>query len=159
MNAELVSNRKEGELLIRGERRVAVSLQRFLNYLDTLVGEKVASVIIHNLESRLGRDEVKKIRTANPNATTTDIIEFLKEDEAISGVGVVTVTLTNDSAPIWIEILNPFTRGTSGARMSYLFSYWVGALSELLGKQLEAKQTLTDDQKNSARCLLDSAAK
>jgi hypothetical protein len=151
----LVWDRAKAELLVLGQRKIAIDAQTLCDYLDSLVGPKVAEVIMNNLEYRTGEADVASIRSENPQATIEHVIERLTEWGRLSGIGVTNVALTdNPSEPIVVEIWNPAVRGSAGAARAFLYSRWCGALSALLNQNLATKDVTYDEERSVAKCML-----
>ena len=150
---EPVWDKKAGELRILGRRNTAIDAQALCDYLDSLVGSQVAEVIMNNLESRTGRQDGDWVRKEKPQLTANELIRFGEEWDRLSGVGATQVTLPEDkTSPIVLEISNPSVKGTQGASRAFLFSWWAGMLTSLLGKNFEYKNALYDQEKNIMRC-------
>jgi hypothetical protein len=150
-----VWDREKGELWIVGRRNTAIDAQALCDYLDSLVGSQVAEVIINNLESRTGKQDGDWIRREKPKLATNELIKFGEEWDRMSGVGATQVTLPEDeTSPIVLEISNPSVKGTHGAAKAFLFSWWAGMLTSLLGKNFEYKNALYDQEKNIMKCII-----
>lgn len=148
-----VWDREKGELRIRGRRNTAIDAQALCDYLDSLVGSQVAEVIINNLESRSGKQDGDLLRKEKPELTTKELIKLCEEWDRMAGVGATKVTLLEDeTGPVFLEISNPSVKGTQGASKAFLFSWWAGIISSLLGKNFEYKGVLYDREKNVMRC-------
>jgi len=146
-------DREKGELWIVGRRNTAIDAQALCDYLDSLVGSQVAEVIINNLESRAGKQDGDWVRKEKPELATNELIKFGEEWDRMSGVGATQVTLPEDkTTPIVLEISNPSVKGTQGAAKAFLFSWWAGMLTSLLGKNFEYKNVLYDQEKNIMKC-------
>jgi hypothetical protein len=153
LSDELVWDKDKGELRILGRRQLAITPQDLCNYLDSLVGVPVSDVIINNLEFRGGKQETELFRKERPNSSVRDLIDVLIKYDSLTGVGITTVTLPEQQdKPILLEIFNPCVKGTIGAAKSFLFSWWCGALSALLGKDFEARNAAYDEKSNAMRC-------
>ncbi len=153
MSEDVVWDRAKGELRILGRRHMAISPGDLCNYLDSLVGAQVAEVIINNLEFRAGKDEAALFRRERPQATVSEIIDLFIKYDSMTGVGITKVTLPeNQQGPIVVETSNPCVKGTVGAAKALLFSWWCGALSAALGRELEARNVTYDEVKNLMRC-------
>ncbi len=132
-----------------GKRHTAIDAQTLCNHLDSLVGIQVAQVIMHNLEFRLGKLDAAKVKVEQPRATLDQLIEHLNKMERLSGIGVTKVALPEKpQAPIQIEVTNPSVIGTAGAAKSFVFSWWAGALTALLGKEFDVKDAVYHEEKN-----------
>jgi hypothetical protein len=108
---------------------------------------------MNNLESRTGRQDGDWVRKEKPQLTANELIRFGEEWDRLSGVGATQVTLPEDkTSPIVLEISNPSVKGTQGASRAFLFSWWAGMLTSLLGKNFEYKNALYDQEKNIMRC-------
>ena len=143
----------KGELKVIGHRHLAMNAEALSRHLDALVGVQVAEVIMDNHENRLGKEDVAKIREERPQASIREIIDLFLETESLSGIGVARITLSDNPAdPIILEISNPIVIGTSGASKALMFSYWAGALSALLSRELEVRDVLYDQDLKVLRC-------
>jgi len=141
------------ELRILGERHVAVDVEALCNHLDTLVGSKVAEVMINQHTFPLGRDDAARIREKNPQATVREVIDSLIEADCASGVGITRIVLPESpSDSVDLEISNPCMKRTFGAAKALLFSYWCGALTYLLGKEYRVSFVAYDESKNLLKC-------
>jgi hypothetical protein len=159
LGGDLACDEAKGELRLYGRRYTLVDAQALCNHLDSLVGPVIAEVIMDNLESRLGRRDAQRVREEKPKAMMNELIDALEESDRLQGVGFTRVRLPeNQSAPIQIEIANPCANGTTGAAKSFLFSWWKGALSILLSREFEVKDTQYDEQQDLMRCELHPRA-
>jgi hypothetical protein len=148
-----VWDREKGELRIVGRRNTAIDAQALCEYLDSLVGSQVAEVIMNNLESRSGKQDADWVRKEKPELAAKELIKFGEEWDRLAGVGATQVTLPEDETkPIVVEISNPSVKGDQGAAKAFLFSWWVGMISSLLGKNFEYKGVLYDREKNTMKC-------
>jgi len=146
---------EKGELRILGMRLTAIDAQSLCDHLNSLVGVKVSEVIMHNLEFRLGKLDATRLRTERPGATLNDLIEHLRTVDQLTGVGITTVrSPSNRSEPVEVEVANPSVKGTEGAGKAFIFSYWAGALTALLDKELDMKNVVYDKEKDIMRCLI-----
>jgi len=150
---ELVWDKAKGELRVLGRRQMTITPQDLCSYLDSLVGVQVAEVIINNLEFRGGKQEAETFRKERPGSSPNDIINVLIRYDSLTGVGVTKVVIPDQpDKPIRLEIENPCVKGTIGAAKAFLFSWWSGALSALLGKDYEAKNVTFDQAANTMKC-------
>ena len=157
MSEKAVWDKEKGEIRILGHRHTALDAQALCDRLTTLVGTKVAEVVMNNLEFELGKEDAARTRQAGPEATVRQVLDFLIESDRLSGVGIPSVNLPETSqGPIFVVILNPSVVGTVGAAKCLLFSWWAGALSILFGRELEIKEVAYDQQKNAMKCRIDS---
>jgi len=148
----LVVNREKGELRIFGGRFTAVNAQMFCDLLDALVGTTVSAVQMHSVESRLGKEDVERIRRERPQATVQEIINLLIETDCVSGVGITRVTLSgNQDGPIFVEISNPSVKGTVGAAKTFGLSWWAGAMSALFNRPFDLKDVVYDKDGNMTK--------
>lgn len=155
MSEKVVWDKSKGEIRIWGERHTTIDPKRLCDHLSALVGAKVASVMMNNLEYRLGKDAVAQLRKEKPQAEITDLIDTLIELDAIAGIGVVKVTFaTKLEPPVVVEIGNPCMTENTGAAKSYLFSWWAGALTALLNRQLDPKDGIYEKEKDIISCQL-----
>ena len=108
---------------------------------------------MHNLEFRLGKLDAAKLRAEKPQATLRELVEHLARTDRLSGLGVTNLTLPeNPQSPIEIKISNPSVKGAIGAAKGFVFSWWAGALTALLDKEMDAKDVRYDEEKNVMRC-------
>jgi hypothetical protein len=122
-------------------------------HLDILVGQTLAEVIIKNHEFRLGKEDAERHRRESANASTEQIIEFFKENDLASGVGVTKCTVEPDKS-VLVEISNPCVKQTSGAAKALLFGYWSGAISTLFGKEYDTTEVQFNESKNVISALI-----
>lgn len=149
----MVLDRTKAEFRLFGQRHAAVNAQALCNHLDSLVGPVVGEVIMNNLESRLGKEDAAKLLEANPKATIDELVKKLVEADLITGMGITKTTLPKDPhTPIRVEIWNPIVRGNKGAAKSFLFSYWCGALTSILRRELEVKSVDYDEKAKVMKC-------
>jgi hypothetical protein len=149
----MVLDRAKAEFRLFGQRHAAVNAQALCDHLDSLVGPMVGEVIMNNLESRLGKEDAAKLLEENPKATVDELVKKLVEADLITGMGITKTTIPEDpDAPIRVEIWNPIVRGNKGAAKSFLFSYWSGALSLILRRQLEVKTVDFDEKRKVMKC-------
>ena len=153
MSDDVVWDKAKGELRILGQRHTAVDMQGFCEHLDLIVGAKVAEVVMNQHEFRQGKEDAASIRQEKPEATIQELLDSFANAETLSGVGVVKVTIPEASlAPINVEISNPCVKGTTGAAKSFLFSYWCGLFTQLLGKEFKINDVTYDDKGNLMKC-------
>lgn len=140
---------EKAELRILGQRHVAIDVEALCQHLDSLVGVKVAEVIMDNHQFRLGKEDAAHIRGERPQATVQEILGAIMEADRASGAGATKITLPTSTADdIYLEISNPAVKETAGAAKAFVFSYWSGALSYLLNKQFEARDVRYDQSSN-----------
>jgi len=85
------------------------------------------------------------------------MIDLLVKYDSVSGIGVTKVTLPKDDQDrIIVQISNPSVKGTAGAAKAFLFSWWCGALTTLLNRNLEIEDVTYDDEENIMRCKIVS---
>jgi hypothetical protein len=78
---------------------------------------------------------------------------MLIDGDLQTGMGLTKVMLSDDpKAPIRIEVWNPAVKGDKGAAKSFLFSWWCGALSAILERDLEVREAHHDEKANIMRC-------
>jgi hypothetical protein len=141
------------EFRLFGRRQALVDVQSLCDHLDSLVGPVVGEVIMSNLESRLGKEDATRLREANPKATVGELVTKLEEADLVTGMGITKVNVPEDpAAQIKLEIRNPIVRGNGGAAKSFLFSYWCGALTLVLGRELDIRTVDYDEKANLLRC-------
>jgi len=150
---ELVLDRTRAELHFFGRRQAVIDPQSLCSHLDSLVGAVVGEVIMNNLETRIGREDGIWVRKTNPTATVRELVDILVDGDLQTGMGMTKVMLSDDpKAPIRIEVWNPAVKGDKGAAKSFLFSWWCGALSVILGRELEVKEAHHDEKANVMKC-------
>ena len=156
MSEETFWDTEKGVLRIGGQRHTAVDAQTLCDNLDTLVGPKVAEVIMHNLEFHLGKMDATRFRNEKPQATLQELVEHLAKTDRLSGLGITNVTfLENEKIdPIRIEIANPSVKGSAGAAKGFAFSWWAGVMTKLLDKQMEPNDIFYDKEKDVISCRL-----
>lgn len=150
MNSEIFS---DAESRIFGARLTAIDVQSLCDRLDNLVGTKVAEVIMHNLEFRDGKLDAARVRAEESKATLEEVVERLVRIVRLSGVGVSRVTLPESGkGPIAIEIENPSVKGTGGAAKAFAFSWWAGAFTSLLDKEMDVENFVYYPDRDVMRC-------
>lgn len=148
-----VWDREKGELRILGRRNTAIEAQALCDHLDSLVGVQVGEVIMNNLESRLGKQDGNLLRKEKPELTIDELIKLCEKWDRMAGVGATKATIPqNPTNPILLEISNPSVKGNQGAAKAFLFSWWAGMLTSLLGKNFEYKNVVYDQEKNIMKC-------
>jgi hypothetical protein len=156
---ESALDKTKAEFRLFGRRQALLDVPSLCDHLDSLVGPVVAEVIMNNLESRLGREDATRLREANPKATVDELITKLEEADLLSGMGITKANVPKDpTAQIKLEIRNPIVTGNSGAAKSFLFSYWCGALTSILGRELDIKTVDYDEKANLLRCEIGARA-
>jgi hypothetical protein len=152
LKGDMVLDREKAELRYLGRRHAAVDAQSLCDYLDSLVGIVVAEVIMSNLETRLGKEDGKRLREINPKATVDELVQELVRGDLLTGIGATKTSLPKDpNDPIKIEIWNPIVKGLRGASKSFLFSYWCGALASLFDHEFEVQAVNYDEKANIMR--------
>ncbi len=152
MSEDLVWDKAKGELRILGQRHTALDAQALCNHLDSLVGVQVSEVIMKSLEFRLGKEDAARIRQERPRATISEVVDFLRETDQLSGVGITEVAFSGNQGPVVVEISNPSVKGTVGAARAFLFSWWCGALTTLLDTDLDLKGVDYDEERDVMKC-------
>ena len=155
----MVLDKTKAEFRLLGQRQALVDVKSLCDHLDSLVGPVVSEVRMNNLETRLGKEDATRLRKTNPKATVNELVAKLEEADLITGMGITKVTLPKQpEAQIKLEIWNPIVRGNSGAAKSFLFSWWSGALTSVLGRELDIKTVDYDEKANVLRCELGTRA-
>jgi hypothetical protein len=153
LSEDVVWDKAKGELRILGQRHAAVDIQGLCEHLDIIVGPMVAEVVMNQHEFRQGKDDAANIRQEKPKAAIQELLDSFANAEALSGIGVVKVTIPEASpGPIDVEISNPCVKRTTGAAKSFLFSYWCGLFTQLLGKEFKINEVAYDENKNLMKC-------
>ena len=149
MNSRLIVNEEKGELFIDGHRRVAIEIITLLDFMDSLIGTRVAEVMMNNIESRLGKQDCQHILNAKPQASINEIASDLVESDRVAGIGVTKITFPEDKPnEILIETANPCVTKTTGGAKSFSTSYYCGAFSLFLRKELEVRDLVYDPKAN-----------
>ena len=153
MSDDVVWDKAKGELRILGQRHAVVDIQGLCEHLDLIVGPMVAEVVMNQHMFRQGKEDAASIRQRKPEAAIRELLDSFANAEALSGAGVVKVRIPEASlGPIDVEILNPCVKRTTGAAKSFLFSYWCGLFTQLLGKEFKIDQVAYDENKNLMKC-------
>jgi hypothetical protein len=153
LSDDVLRDKAKGELRILGQRHVAIDIQGFCEHLDLIVGPKVAEVVMNQHEFHQGKEDAASAHQEKPEATIQELVNSFVNAEPLSGVGVVKVTIPETSLdPIDVEISNPCVKRTTGAAKSFLFSYWCGIFTQLLGKEFKIDQVAYDENKNLMKC-------
>jgi hypothetical protein len=153
LSEDVVWDKAKGELRILGQRHAAVDIQGLCEHLDLIVGAKVAEVVMNQHEFRQGKEDAASIRQEKPEAAIQELLDSFAYAETLSGVGVVKVMIPRASLGlIDVEISNPCVKRTTGAAKSFLFSYWCGLFTQLLGKEFKIDQVAYDENKNLMKC-------
>lgn len=153
MSEDVVWDKAKGELRILGQRHTAVDMQGFCEHFDLIVGPKIAEVVMNQHELRQGKEDAASAREKNPKATVRELVNYFEGAVALSGVGVMrAVAYGGSSSPIDLEISNPCVKQTTGSARSFLFSYWCGVFSVLLGKEFKIDDVAYDDKGNLMKC-------
>jgi len=143
----------KGELRIEGQRYAAIQVEAMCKHLDTLVGTRLAETIMNNHQHRQGVENGKRILDLDPNAKTEQMLRVLAEDDRIAGFGIAEVTITESAEqPAKLKIYNPVVTATKGAGKVFMVSYWSGALSVLLNKEVDHTNMTYDPAKNTLSC-------
>jgi len=145
------------EILVFGRRCVTIDLDGFCKHLNQLVGEKVATTIVGNHNRQVGMEHVRALRETlrgNPTPPTFgEIIEELTEGEILAGYGVVNMKIREDEkVPVELEMRNPIIKASTGTAVKFVLAYWVGVLSALLNKTLDATEISYDADTDVLRC-------
>jgi hypothetical protein len=146
-------DREKGELLILGHRNAAVDARALCEYLDSLVGAQVGEVIMKNLETRLGKEDGVWLRKENPQLSLNELINIVTEWDRMAGVGATQTTLVGNAlSSILLEVANPIVKVTQGAGRAFLFGWWAGMLSSILGKDWDYTNVVYDPAKDIMKC-------
>jgi len=153
LSDNVVWDKAKGELRILGQRHAAVDIERLCEDLDLIVGPIVEEVVMNQHEFHQGKEDAASIRQEKPEAAIRELLNSFENAETLSGVGVVKATIPEASiGPIDVEISNPCVKRTTGAAKSFLFSYWCGLFTQLLGKEFKIDQVAYDENKNLMKC-------
>ena len=155
MSNSIEFDEKRGEVRLLGLRQMVMSMDALCNHLDTLVGNQVAEVIIKNLELQEGKEEAERFVRNHPDAKVEEFLDLMKRYDALSGVGITSVRFSeNQDGLVFIEILNPYIKRTSGSSKSLLFSWWCGALSAILRRDLDLESITYDASSDILKCTI-----
>lgn len=158
MSSGVELDETKGELKLQGRRYMLMSMDALCNHLDTLVGSKVAEVIIKKLEFEEGREEAKRFYRDHP-AKIEEFINHMIRYDSLTGVGITSVKLSNNPGPnAVIQISNPYIKKTEGSSKSLLFSWWCGALSSALNRELDVESISYDATNDILTCTLSCRA-
>jgi hypothetical protein len=159
MSSGVEQNETKGELKLQGRRYMVMSMDALCNHLDTLVGNKVAEVIIKKLEFQEGKVEAERFYRDHPNAKIEEFINHMIRYDSLTGVGITSVKLSNNPGPYAaIQISNPYIKRTEGSSKSLLFSWWCGALSYALNRELDIESISYDAASDILTCTLSCRA-
>ena len=146
-------DREKGELRILGHRNAAVDARALCEHLDSLVGAQVGEVIMKNLETRLGKEDGVWLRKENPKLPPHQLIPIVAEWDRISGIGATQATVVGDPpTSVLLEVANPIMKASQGAARAFLFGWWAGVLSSILGKDFEYTNVVYDSARGSMKC-------
>lgn len=152
-HATLTYDEAKGELRIEGKRYAAIQVNEMCQHLDSLVGPSLAETIMNNHQRRQGVENAERIRELNPKARIEAMIRVLTEDDRIAGFGIPKVTITDGRERLAeFEDYNPVITATEGAGKVFIVSYWAGALSVLLGQEVDGTNIVYDSAKNTLNC-------
>jgi hypothetical protein len=153
LNTDVEFDEKRGEVRLLSSRQMIMNMEALCNHLDVLVGNQVAEVIIKNLELQEGKEEANRFLENRPNAGVEEFLKLMVKYDALSGVGITSVKLPeNQEEPILIEISNPYIKKTTGSSKSLLFSWWCGALSGVLHRDLDLESITYDEAADVLKC-------
>jgi len=148
-------DRQKGELRILGHRNAAVDVRALCEYLDSLVGSQVGEVIMKNLETRLGKEDGLWLRKDKPQLHPHELIDIIKEWDRMAGIGTTQATLIGEEpSSILLEVTNPIIKTNQGTGRAFLFGWWAGLLSSILGKDFEYTNIVYDSTKDTMKCSL-----
>jgi len=151
----VVLAQEKGELLLHGRRHVAIDMEAFIGYLNSMVGHQIADVMFTSIQYQIGKQDCRRIRLGRLVASPIAIIDDMIRSDLSSGVGIVKVNLPqNGTDPILMELSNPCVKTILGAGRSFDFAYWAGALAVLFGTELDVKDVTYDPESNVKRCRL-----
>jgi len=155
MSTYIELDETKGELKLQGRRYMLMSMDALCVHLDSLVGSKVAEVIIKKLEFEEGSEEAKRFYTVHPGIEIKEFIDHMIRYDSLTGVGITSVKLSNNSEPsAIIQISNPFIKMTEGSSKALLFSWWCGALSSALNRELDVESIDYDATNDTLTCKL-----
>jgi hypothetical protein len=153
LDEDVVWDKARGELRILGQRHTAVDMQGFCEHLDLIVGPKIAEVVMNQHGLRQGKEDAANARQKNLNATLPELVDAFVNAVALSGVGVMRIVVRDgSSSPIDLEISNPCVKQMTGSARSFLFSYWCGVFSTILGKEFKIDDVSYDEKANLMKC-------
>jgi hypothetical protein len=115
----------------------------------------VGEVIMKNLETRLGKEDGIWLRKENPQLPPSDLINIITEWDRISGIGTTEATLVGDEPNlVLLEMSNPIIKTDHGTSRAFLFGWWAGLLTSILGKDFEYMNVVYDAAKDHMKCEL-----
>ena len=159
MSSGIELDEMKGELKLQGRRCMLMNMDALCNHLDTLVGSKVAEVIIKKLEFEEGKEEATRFYRDHPDTKIEQLINHMIRYDSLTGVGITSVRLSNNPDPkVVIQISNPYIKKTEGSSKSLLFSWWCGALSTALNRELDIDTITYDAANDTLTCNLSSRA-
>ena len=154
MSSSIEFDEKRGEVRLLGIRQMVMNIDALCSHLDKLVGSQVAEVIMKNLELQEGKEEAERFRQNYPDGAVEDFVDLMKQYDALSGVGITSVTFSENQDRSFIEILNPYIKRTTGSSKSLLFSWWCGALSAILHRELDLETITYDASRDILKCTI-----
>jgi hypothetical protein len=121
--------------------------------LDALVGGQVAEVIVKNLQSHIGRDDGSWLRKEKPQLGLHELVKVISEWDRMAGIRATQATVV-ESEPnsVVLEVSNPAVKGSTGAAKAFLFAWWAGVVSSLLGTDFDYANVVYDEAANVMRC-------
>ena len=148
-------DREKGELRILGHRNAAVDVRALCEYLDSLVGSQVGEVIMKNLETRLGKEDGLWLRKDKPQLRPHELIDIIKKWDRMAGIGTTQATLVGEGpSSILLEVTNPIIKTSQGTGKAFLFGWWAGLLSSILGRDFEYTNIVYDSANDIMKCSL-----
>ena len=155
MTNDIEFDEKRGEVKLMGSRQMVIDMDALCSHLDTLVGNQVAEVIVRNLELQEGKNEAERFLRNHPDPNVEEFVDLMRRYDALSGVGITSVKFSEkQSGPIYIEISNPYIKRTAGSSKSLLFSWWCGALSGMLHRELDLESISYDASNDVLKCTI-----
>jgi len=148
-----LKNRAEIILFDNGfnQRLGAINIQALCDLLDNLYGPMVSATTMKYLEFNRGKQEASKVALERQSSSIVDLVKEIIKINRITGMGITEVSLPNNSngtGAYIVEVQNPIVKKAEGAAGVFLISYWAGALTSIIGKQLEVKTISYDESRD-----------
>jgi len=149
----LTFDEKNGEIRILGRRLAAIDIADLCRHMDTLVGVRVGETIMSSHLRQSGQEDVAKVRELHPQATPREILDVLIDGDLVQGIGVTKIDFTeNMPRSVAFAILNPIVHATEGSALSFVLSYWEGALGSVFNMSFQGRDVSYDSKINVLHC-------
>jgi hypothetical protein len=141
--------KEKAEFQLLGQRLGVVNVQSFCTYLDALFGRMVAATTMRHLQYKLGREDGSELALENSGSPLREVIKMAIETDQLRGMGLAKVFIPSSSNGAYVvEVRNPIVKQTEGASGAFLSSYWAGALSGLLEKEMQVENVNYDQKQD-----------